>query len=91
MYTQKTIMTIFIRGGQSVEVDVPLGSYYLKYAVGEKWYGEKYHFGPNTNYHKAYDVFTFEIEGEQVMGYTLELYKQTGGNLREGIITVNDF
>lgn len=91
IHSQKTIMTIFIRGGQSVNVDVPLGSYYLKYAVGDKWYGEKFHFGPYTSYYKALDEFIFEIQGEQVLGYTLELYKQAGGNLREGIINVNEF
>ena len=91
IYTHKAVMTIFIHGGQSAEVKVPLGSYYLKYATGEKWYGNKYHFGPYTNYYKALETFDFSIEGDQVAGYSLELYKQVGGNLTENIITVNDF
>jgi len=90
-YSKKTVIAIFIVGGKSAEIDVPLGTYYLKYAVGEKWYGEKYHFGPYTRYYKASDEFIFEIEGEQVLGYTLELFKQPGGNLREEIINVNEF
>jgi curved DNA-binding protein CbpA len=90
-FSKETVVTIFIEGGKSAEIDIPLGTYYLKYAVGKKWYGEKFHFGPYTSYYKAMDEFIFEIQGEQVLGYTLELYKQPGGNLREEIISVNDF
>lgn len=90
-FSKETVVTIFIVGGKSAEIDIPLGTYYLKYAAGEKWYGEKFHFEPYTSYYKALDEFIFEIQGEQVLGYTLELYKQPGGNLREGIINVNEF
>ena len=32
------IQTIFVRGGSSVSVKVPLGTFNVKYASGQKWY-----------------------------------------------------
>ena len=44
-YSGQIIASIFISAYETVDFDVPLGSYTLKYATGEKWYGEKYLFG----------------------------------------------
>ncbi len=51
-----------IRLLNEIEIKVPLGSYIVKYAVGEKWYGEKYLFGPETRYNKADEKFVFEFD-----------------------------
>jgi len=40
--TNKEILKAFLRGGHTLEFDVPLGSYIIKYAAGEKWYGEHF-------------------------------------------------
>jgi hypothetical protein len=85
------VLTIFVRGGQTEKVDVPLGNYVVKYASGEKWYGYKHLFGPSTHYSKADRTFTFSKNGSQVNGYTITLYKVKDGNLHTSQISSKDF
>jgi DnaJ domain len=84
-------LVFFVRSGQSVTVSVPTGAYELRYAAGEKWYGEEYLFGPETMYRRADEQFDFRAEGEKVSGFTVELIKQINGNLRETPIKPSDF
>ena len=79
--TDRETLTIYIRGGDTVEVDVPLGSYEIRYAAGDTWYGEDELFGPETSYNKADDLFTFSDTGYQISGYTITLYQVVNGNL----------
>ena len=51
--SRRTVMSVFVRSGTTVEVDVPLGNYELRYASGETWYGHKHLFGQDTAYSKA--------------------------------------
>jgi hypothetical protein len=90
-YSGQTVMTIFVRGGETVNVDVPLGSYAVKYAAGSKWYGYTYLFGPETGYSKASDMFTFQIEGDHYEGYTITLYEVPNGNLHTEKIKPEEF
>lgn len=90
-YTKKKICTVFIRSGQSVSLHVPLGTYRLRYATGEKWYGTKLLFGPETAYSEADQQLDFDIRGEQVHGYTVELYLRPNGNLKTNKITAGNF
>jgi len=79
--SKETILTIFVHGGKVVNLNVPLDKYEVRYASGEKWYGYKDLFGPNTRYNKVEDIFDFKIEGNSVYGYTLILYNVQNGNL----------
>ncbi len=74
--TDRIAATIFVRSGEKVEIDVPLGSYELKYATGSIWYGPEYRFGPKTIYYKADDIFRFRRSGDTIMGWTVELFKR---------------
>ncbi|MEQ1658682.1 MAG: hypothetical protein ABL896_07885 [Hylemonella sp.] len=89
----KTVMTMFVRGGQTWETKVPLGSFKVKYATGMKWYGPQPErlFGPQTRVNEADSVFHFRVEGNRVNGYTIQLIKQVGGNLKTRPIGRNDF
>jgi hypothetical protein len=87
----QTTMTAFVRGGQYFEMLVPLGTYELRYAAGDTWYGEHLLFGHNTTYSKARELFDFTYDGTQYSGYTVELIMQTNGNLHTEIISENDF
>ena len=80
-YSDKVFLTFFVRGGESVETLLPLGSYKIKYASGLKWYGEKYLFGPNTVYSFADKRLDFIQDTRGYSGYTIELIKQLNGNL----------
>ena len=90
-YTEERVITLFIRSGRRAQVEVPTGTYRVKYATGKNWYGRENHFGPEPHYLKADDTFTFEIVGQQVRGHRIELVLQEGGNLRTESIPEGDF
>ena len=89
--TDKTVMTIFIKGGRTVSTTVPLGTYTVKYASGKEWYGYNHLFGKETNYSKADTTFTFENTGSQISGYTITLYNVTNGNLSTSRLSPSQF
>jgi hypothetical protein len=72
----------FIRSGETLDINVPIGTYEIRYATGKIWYGPAYLFGPETSYSKADSLFTFNFDGYQYKGYTVELIMQSNGNLR---------
>ena len=84
-------MAIYVRGGQALEIDVPLGSYRFLYAVGSTWRGERALFGPETSYNEAGDVFNFNIQGNTINGHTVELVSQKNGNLSTRAIDASSF
>ena len=85
------VMTIFVKGGSTIRVDVPLGTYELKYAAGEQWYGYEQLFGPRTGYSKADTTLIFKRTGNQVSGYSVTLYAVPGGNLSTKRIDAGEF
>jgi hypothetical protein len=85
------VMSIFIRAGQSIEAAVPVGSYKAKIASGQTWYGDSVRFGPATSYAKLEAVFTFTIEGNQLLGHEVTLTRMRDGNLKQSSITATDF
>ena len=89
--TGQPVLSVFVRGGQTEEVQVPLGTYTVKYASGDRWYGYKHLFGPDTQYSKADRSFTFSFDGHQYSGYTVTLYKVRDGNLSTSKISPDDF
>ena len=76
--TARPVMTLFLRGGETLKQEVPEGSFVLKYATGDTWCGEQGLFGPTTSTFKASEVFEFS----EATGYTVELIARKGGNLR---------
>lgn len=85
------VMDIFVRGGDTIEVSVPLGRYIVKYAAGDTWYGYEHYFGPNTNYNKANSIFHFRRDGNQIRGYTYIVHRVPGGNLSTSRIKASQF
>lgn len=90
-YTASPVLTVFVQSGSTVEVEVPLGTYEVRYASGQTWYGYEYLFGPNTSYSKADKTFTFEVVGNQISGFTITLYKVAHGNLHTSGIRPTEF
>lgn len=89
--TGQDVMDVFVRGGTTVDVEVPLGTYQLKYASGQDWYGRTHLFGPDTAYNKADTPFRFYVEGQRVSGYTVSLYRVSNGNLRTSRLPPGQF
>lgn len=89
--TQQNLGNYFIRSGDTLNIDLPIGSYKIKYAYGKQWYGVANLFGEETKYAKANQTFDFSFDGYQYNGYTIELIKQENGNLRTSNIDKNQF
>lgn len=85
------VLDVFIRGGSTIELEVPLGTYLLKYAAGQTWYGYEHNFGPATGYSKADSNFRFYNDGYKVTGYTVTLYQVRDGNLRTSRLAPEEF
>lgn len=88
---KKEIVTAFIRGGTTMTIEVPIGSCEMKTAAGKTWYGEPFLFGPSSIYSKVDKIFNFRIEGNQVAGYSIELFLQPHGNLKTEEISEFEF
>jgi len=89
--TNTAAIGIYVQGGVSNEVLIPLGRYEMRYAAGTTWYGLTDLFGPDTVYAKALDILDFRIENGQYSGYTVELILQEGGNLDTQPVGPADF
>lgn len=87
------VATIFIRGGETAKLEVPLGIFRIRYAVGGIWRGEKALFGPppSTQCIEAKEDFQFRVEGDRVLGHTIELFLQRDGNLKTEEIPLESF
>ena len=81
------VVSLYIHGGKTVNIDIPLGTYYLSYASGNKWYGSEFLFGPNTIYSKSNDSFLFSRN----MFWEVELFLQANGNMQITKIKPEDF
>lgn len=90
--TGRTSIAFFVRGSsRSINIDVPIGTYRLKYASGTTWYGEDELFGQYTSYNQANSRMKFEVIGNQVSGHTVELIKRVNGNLRTSRLNSANF
>jgi len=85
------MMTMFINGGETLNVDIPIGAYEVKYATGQTWYGEEYLFGPETQYTKLDNTFEFTEDESGTNGWTVDLLEQVDGNLDSIYIDPEDF
>lgn len=94
-YTGAPAMTVFVQAGAFAEVKVPIGSYEVRYASGDKWYGKDHLFGPRTAYSKADENFRFSEEvtptGFTTDVWSITLYKVQNGNLSTSTIDSSQF
>ncbi len=71
--TKRPALNLFIHGGRSVEIKVPLGSYRLKYVLGKSWYGEEHLFGRRSVHGELSEKVDFSVKDDKIMGHTLEI------------------
>jgi len=85
-------MAFFVKRGNTVKLDVPLGTYRVYYATGDIWYGTQHLFGSSTIYCKCDGTFNFYISSDgYYSGYTLELIEQHNGNLDTETVNPSEF
>lgn len=81
-----TVLSFFVRAGETVTVGVPSQYLYVYFASGKTWYGENDLFGEFTSYSKDSTICNFE---DYTMTYTL--YPVTNGNFSETPIDEEEF
>lgn len=86
--SSKDAAVFFIRAGDSYKINLPYGTYCIKMASGDKWYGAKHLFGSKTSYSVADDTFPITSIGDS---WTVQLIPQVNGNLREKSISAGEF
>ncbi|TWU27546.1 hypothetical protein [Bythopirellula polymerisocia] len=91
LQSKQVVATFFIRGGEMLEIEVPLGTFEIRYAMGDQWYGTSDYFGSGTSYSRADAVFEFTKESNHYSGYEIELILQSNGNLETESISEEDF
>lgn len=79
--TKEFVAMYFIRRSSRLVIELPLGSYRLKFAQGDRWYGTNRLFGPKTTYSYVPDRMDFYTSGDRVHGHEIELIPQANGNL----------
>ena len=88
---------LYVRADSSATINVPDGSYVVKYATGSTYYGDgaEYPFGRNTSFSQADDVLVFSTEYSGNYVYystiTLTLYAVVGGNMSSYSIDPDGF
>ncbi len=73
-------IAFYVKSGQTVEIDVPIGEYKLYYACGETFYGPKLLFGDNTACYTSSETLEFYTDSEYYRGVSLTLYSVYNGN-----------
>lgn len=89
--TNAPVLTAYIQAGNTLEMEVPLGTFRVRYATGEIWYGPELKFGEQTAYAEADATLEFKVTDDKVSGYTIELIRQEGGNLETNTLSEGQF
>ena len=92
---------VFVRGGETYSTKVPLGTYHLKAATGQVWYGKENYFGTETRFLRVRNTdrgnddgvqaFKFHQSGNRLHGLTISFKKVVGGNTSEEPINREEF
>ena len=79
----KRTLTVYVRAGETAAVHVKDGNYTLRYATGDKWYGEKELFGAATRFYSVDTVLRFSTDrvGSDIFSqnYRLEISSSADG------------
>jgi hypothetical protein len=96
-----TVMDLIVHADQKAEMKVPLGTFEIKWAAGQKWYGYERgkRYGPSTKFNKANQVFMFEqtvtkTSTERLTSTTvleITLFEVVSGNMPSREIPENQF
>ncbi len=83
----EVIMMCYLPSGISKEIDLPSGTFEIRYTCGTEWFGNDKMFGDKGTYAKADHTFQFS----RGSGYELTLYRVRNGNLHTSKMRKEDF
>ena len=84
-------MAFYVEAGNSAEVYVPIGDYFVYYASGYIWQGTEALFGEETECSVDKYTLSFYTDEESAYGYTLELWDDAEDNPDMESISPQDF
>ena len=84
-------VAFYLKAGQQVKIDVPIGVYKLYYATGSDFYGTKLLFGDNTHYYASDDLLSFYSDSQYYNGHTITLKSTYNGNFDTDPISESQF
>jgi len=87
VHSGQEVLSYYFPGGGSRDIEVPTGTYEIRYTSGKEWFGNEEMFGDSGYYAKAQGRFQFT----RGAGYELTLYLVSHGNLRTKVIKQEDF
>lgn len=83
----EVIMMCYLPSGISQEIDLPSGTFEIRYTCGTEWFGNDKMFGDKGTYAKADHTFQFS----RGSGYELTLHRVRNGNLHTTKMRKEDF
>lgn len=89
--TGMPVLDVFVRKGENVNIQVPIGIYLAKYAYGREWYGFSYLFGTMTKVVRVIQPLRFALKNNQVTGLTIDFNLKVTGNLHTTEVDKSSF
>ena len=80
------VISFYIAAGQTAQINVPAGDYYVYFAHGNDWYGPEFLFGKDTTYSKDGELTDYTNYSWQY-----ELKPSVGGNFSDTPIDPSEF
>jgi len=89
--TGAKLIFLYAVGGQKLSVLVPPGTYKMKFAFGQTWYGPKYLFGDETSAIEGDRNLEFRHDAVADSGHVVTLIPQPDGNFPFHVIPADKF
>ena len=80
------MISLYVRAGETAEIYVPSGYYYVYFAHGTDWYGPTHIFGPDTQYSKDEELVDFINNS-----WTYEFRRSQFGNFTDKPVSASEF
>ena len=88
---QRVVQIIFVNAADVFSTTAPLGTFRIRVASGQVWYGDDNYFGPDTVYRELDKTFIFSAEDRKVSGADITLTLVKNGNLDSTPISKDRF
>lgn len=89
--TKELVAMYFIGSNSTLSIELPPGSYRIKFAKGGIWHGTYYLFGPRTAYSCISDKINFYASSNIIRGYGIQLTRRLDGNLKTPPLRARDW
>ena len=90
-YPYESDIAFYLKAGQTVSIDVPIGVYKLYYATGSTFFDTKLLFGSSTRCFDSDDLLKFYADSEYYQGHTITLKPVSYGNFDTDPINKSEF